>query len=59
MVFIERENERVYANRYDFIDCSSWIDWKNLLNGQLVSYEIGTNSQGNCAKNIKIINISS
>lgn len=57
-VFIESEDERVYANRYDFIEFSSWIDWKNLLNGQLVSYEIGTNSQGNCAKNIKVINIS-
>ena len=57
-VFIETDNERIYANRYDFIECSNWLDWKNLQNGQLVSFEIGTNQQGNCAKNIKLININ-
>mgnify|MGYP003583658976 CR=1 FL=1 len=57
-VFIESENESIYGNRFDFVDCSSWLDWKNLLHGQLVSYEVGTNSQGKCAKNIKIIKIS-
>ena len=56
-VFIESENESIYGNRFDFVDCSSWLDWKNLLHGQLVSYEVGTNSQGKCAKNIKIIKI--
>ncbi|MEZ4907980.1 MAG: NB-ARC domain-containing protein [Saprospiraceae bacterium] len=54
-VFIESENDRIYANRYDFIDISNWVDWKNLKNGQLVSFEMGTNPQGECAKNIKII----
>lgn len=54
-VFIESDTERIYANRYDFIDCSNWIEWKNLKNGQLVSYEIGTNPQGECAKNVRII----
>lgn len=54
-VFIETDKERIYANRYDFVDCSNWLDWKNLQNGQLVSYEIGTNQQGNCAKNVKLI----
>jgi cold shock CspA family protein len=57
-VFIESDSERIYANRYDFIDCSNWLDWKNLQNGQLVSYEVGTNPQGECAKNIKLININ-
>lgn len=56
-VFIESENERIYGNRFDFVDCSSWLDWKNLAHGQLVSYEVGTNNQGNCAKNIKIMKI--
>lgn len=54
-VFVESENTKYYANRYDFIDVVNWTDWKNLRNGQLVSFEIGTNSQGDCAKNIKII----
>jgi LuxR family glucitol operon transcriptional activator len=54
-VFIDTEIQSYYANRYDFIDLSNWIDWKNLANGQLVMFEIGTNSQGECAKNIKII----
>lgn len=57
-VFIETDNDRIYANRYDFIDCSSWLDWKNLQNGQLVSYELGANQQGECAKNIKLIHIN-
>jgi cold shock CspA family protein len=57
-VFIETDNERIYANRFDFIECSNWLDWKNLQNGQLVSYEIGTNQQGDCAKNVKLININ-
>jgi len=54
-VFVETDNLRYYANRYEFIDISSWTDWKNLKHGQLVSFELGTNSQGDCAKNIKII----
>lgn len=54
-VFIESDTERIYANRYDFIDINTWTDWKNLKNGQLVSYEIGENPQGPCARNIKII----
>ena len=56
-VFIESETGRLYANRYDFIDCSSWLEWKNVENGQLVSYEIGANTQGICAKNVKLLTI--
>lgn len=52
-VFIECDNGRYYANRYDFIDVTTWVDWKNITNGQLVSFEIGSNPQGECAKNIK------
>lgn len=56
-VFIETETERIYANRYDFLDILTWVDWKNLQNGQLVKFEIGTNPQGTCARNIKLIHI--
>ncbi|MCW5909636.1 MAG: tetratricopeptide repeat protein [Cyclobacteriaceae bacterium] len=55
-VFIEGDSAEYYANRYDFIDIHNWTDWKNLKNGQLVTFEKGTNAQGDCAKNIKILN---
>jgi LuxR family glucitol operon transcriptional activator len=55
-VFIECEKGRYYANRYDFIDVTQWTDWKKITNGQLVSFEIGNNAQGECARNIKLIN---
>jgi cold shock CspA family protein len=55
-VFIDADDKEYYANRYDFIDISTWIDWKNLKNGQLVGFEIGTNARGECARNIKIVN---
>lgn len=54
-VFIESESERYYANKNQFIDITSWPDWKNLNNGHLVSFEIGLNPQGECAINIKLI----
>ncbi len=54
-VFIETNGERIFAHRYDFIDIASWSDWKLIENGQLVSYEIGKNNTGPCAKAIKII----
>lgn len=53
--FIQVEEDSHFAHRYDFIDVANWSDWKNLKNGQLVSFEIGTNNQGECAKAIKII----
>lgn len=54
-LFIETENDRIYANRYDFIDINTWLDWKELKDGQLVSFEMGENPQGPCAKKVKII----
>jgi len=55
-VFIEREDKkRFYANLIDFNDVTNRSDWKKIKNGQLVSFEVGTNPQGECAKNIIII----
>lgn len=53
--FIQVEEDSYFAHRYDFIDVANWSDWKNLKNGQLVYFEMGTNNQGTCAKVIKII----
>jgi len=53
--FIASNNDSYFAHRYDFIDVANWTDWKNLKNGQLVSFEKGTNNQGECAKAIKSI----
>lgn len=53
--FIESDKDKIYANRYDFIDLQSWLEWKSLKTGQLVSFEMGTNQQGQCAKNILLI----
>ncbi len=53
--FIQVEENSHFAHRNDFVDVANWSDWKNLKNGQLVSFEIGTNNQGECAKAIKII----
>jgi LuxR family glucitol operon transcriptional activator len=55
-VFIEYGNERLYANKFEFIDINSWEDWRNLKPGQLVSFEIGNNFLGACAKKVKLIN---
>lgn len=55
-VFIEKdEKNRYYANMQDFLDVNNRSDWKNIKNGQLVSFELGSNFEGECAKNIKII----
>lgn len=54
-IFILYEQGRIYANKIDFIDVATWIDWSNLKNGQLVSFVIGENHEGICAKEIKII----
>jgi len=55
-VFIEKEDKtRYYANMYDFLDVNNRSDWKNVKNGLLVSFELGENFKGECAKNIKMI----
>ena len=55
-VFIQKDDKsRYYANMFDFTDVSNRSEWKKIRNGQLVSFEIGSNPQGECAKNIKII----
>ncbi|MDV7187407.1 NB-ARC domain-containing protein [Lutibacter sp. TH_r2] len=54
-VFIETKDSRVFAHRYDFIDIANWSDWKQLENGQLVTYEMGKNKTGPCAQTVKMI----
>jgi cold shock CspA family protein len=55
-VFIQKDDKtRYYANMFDFLDINNRSEWKKLKNRQLVSFEIGTNPQGECAKNIIII----
>lgn len=55
-VFIQKDDKsRYYANMLDFIDINNRNDWKKIKHGQLVSFEIGTNPQGECAKNIKFL----
>lgn len=55
-VFIEREDKsRYYANMFDFLDIKNRSEWKKIRNGQLVSFELGTNPQGECAKNVRIV----
>jgi LuxR family glucitol operon transcriptional activator len=55
-VFIERNDKNsYYANQVDFLDINNMSDWNNLKNGQLVSFELGTNFEGECAKNIKLV----
>lgn len=53
-VFIESENKRHYANMVDFLDIKNRSDWKKITHGQLVSFELGKNFEGECAKNIKM-----
>lgn len=54
-IFIETENDRIYAHRFDFVDIANWSEWKELKNGQLVSFEMGENNIGKCAKNVKLL----
>jgi LuxR family transcriptional regulator, glucitol operon activator len=54
-VFIKWVNGQLYANKNSFIDISNWVDWKDLVDGQLVEFEIGENHQGKCAANVKLL----
>lgn len=54
-VFIETKKDRIFAHRYDFVDIVTWSDWKSIKEGQMVSYEVGENNTGPCAKVVKII----
>lgn len=54
-VFIESENERYFAHFTDFPEIRTTNELKRIKDGQLVSFEEGSNSKGVCAKNIKII----
>lgn len=53
-VFIESENKQHYANMVDFLEIKNRAEWKKLAHGQLVSFELGENFEGECAKNIRI-----
>ncbi|MCD8423612.1 M48 family metallopeptidase [Tenacibaculum finnmarkense] len=54
-VFIKSNEDSLFAHRNDFIDIANWADWKQLKNGQLVSFEMGKNNTGSCAKAIKLV----
>lgn len=54
-VFIDSGNESYYAHRYNFIDFGSSKDWKELKDGQLVTFELGENSIGKCAITIRLV----
>jgi tetratricopeptide (TPR) repeat protein/cold shock CspA family protein len=53
-VFIESENERYFAHFTDFPEIRTTNELKRIKEGQLVTFEEGSNSKGVCAKNIKI-----
>lgn len=52
--FVESEAVSYFAHMNDFIDINNWDDWQKLESGQLITFEIGTNVNGPCAKNIKL-----
>lgn len=54
-VFIESDNERYFAHFTDFPEIRTTNELKRIKDGQLVSFEEGSNNKGVCAKNIKII----
>ena len=54
-VFIQSESERFYANRSAFIDVSDDQDWNALHKDQTVQFQVGMNSKGPCAVNIKVL----
>lgn len=54
-VFIESEDDKIFAHRYDFIDIANWTDWKDLSDGQPVSFELGENKTGKCAKKVMLV----
>lgn len=54
-LFIDSEGKRFFAHRNDFIEISNISDFKKIKEGQLVSFELGSNDQGVCAKNVKVI----
>lgn len=54
-LFIEYDNSRIFAARKQFIWPDEMEEWENLREGQLVSFEMGTNKEGLCAVNIKLL----
>lgn len=54
--FIQCDKDSYFAHMQDFIDINDWEDWKKLETGILVSFEVGQNIKGACAKNIRICN---
>ncbi|OIQ18718.1 MAG: hypothetical protein BM557_07300 [Flavobacterium sp. MedPE-SWcel] len=54
-VFIESENERYFAHYTNFPEIKGTSELKRINEGQLVSFEEGTNNKGICAVNVKVI----
>ena len=55
-VFIHVNEDSFFAHRYEFVDIANWRDWKMLKDGQLVSFEKGSNKKGVCAMAIRLLN---
>jgi tetratricopeptide (TPR) repeat protein len=54
-VFIEFDKESIYASRNEFLNINNKEQWRRLKNGQLVSFEIGENKVGRCAKKVSLV----
>lgn len=54
-LFIDSEGKRFFAHFNDFIEIDNINNFKKIREGQLVSFEIGTNDKGVCAKKVKAI----
>lgn len=53
--FIESDGDRYFAHITNFVELNDRRDLKKIKEGQLVSFEVGRSSKGDCAVNIKEI----
>jgi LuxR family glucitol operon transcriptional activator len=54
--FIDSDGERYFAYYKEFLDTNTPFDFKKIKDGQFVSFELGSNDKGVCAKNINPVN---
>jgi LuxR family glucitol operon transcriptional activator len=54
-VFIESDNDRFFAHISSFHDIRTTDELTQIKEGQLVTFEVGFNAKGVCAKNVKIM----
>ena len=55
-VFIATNEGRFYAHRTDFSNINTVVEWQKISDKDEVSFELGENLVGKCAKNIYLIN---